>query len=103
MRGPRGYARADVRIRQDVRAALDRHVDLDATQIDVRVSGGEVVLGGSVRDRGAKRLAVEVAADVHGVKDVTNQLRSGNPKRAQPSDAASSAVSSLKVAPARNV
>ena len=102
MRGPRGYARADARIRQDVCAALGRHVDLDATKIEVKVVSGEVTLAGSVRDRAAKRLAADVAADAHGVKDVKNQLRLSKPKRAQPVRKGSSS-SSPSVAPTRSV
>ena len=74
-RGPKGYTRSDERIREDVSDKLMEHPDLDASEIEVRVSGGEVTLSGSVDSRWAKRLAEDVAESCTGVRDVMNQLR----------------------------
>lgn len=74
-RGPKGYTRSDDRIREDVSDKLMEHPDLDASEIEVRVSGGEVTLSGSVDSRWAKRLAEDVAESCTGVRDVMNQLR----------------------------
>jgi osmotically-inducible protein OsmY len=74
-RGPKGYTRSDERIREDVSDKLMEHPDLDASEIEVRVSGGEVTLSGSVDSRWVKRLAEDIAESCTGVRDVMNQLR----------------------------
>jgi Flp pilus assembly secretin CpaC len=48
---------------------------LDASEITVQVSKGEVTLNGTVTSREQKRRAEDVAERISGVKDVTNQLR----------------------------
>jgi osmotically-inducible protein OsmY len=74
-RGPKGYQRADERIREDVCERLTHHSDVDASEIEIKVSNGEVTLTGSVDDRNAKRVAEEIAEQVSGVRDVHNQIR----------------------------
>jgi BON domain-containing protein len=74
-RGPRGYTRSDERIREDVCDRLAQHGYVDASDIDVRVSDGEVTLEGGVRERQEKRIAEDVAERVAGVRDVHNLLR----------------------------
>jgi osmotically-inducible protein OsmY len=74
-RGPKGYKRSDERIREDVSEVLMRNHDVDATNIEVTVSDGIVVLAGSVDDRRAKRIAEDITEDVSGVCDVQNQIR----------------------------
>jgi osmotically-inducible protein OsmY len=74
-RGPRGYQRADERIREDVCERFARHGYLDPTDIEIHVQSGEVTLQGTVTDRWAKRTAEDIAEGVWGVKEVHNQLR----------------------------
>jgi hypothetical protein len=74
-RGPRGYRRSDARIEEDVNERLTRHPLLDASDIEVRVQGGEVTLMGMVDSRRAKRLAKDIIEPISGVQDVSNQLR----------------------------
>jgi osmotically-inducible protein OsmY len=74
-RGPKGYQRSDERIREEVSDRLMANDDLDAADVEVKVRGGEVTLTGTVRDRGMKRLAEDLAERVMGVKDVMNQIR----------------------------
>ena len=74
-RGPKGYQRSDQRIREDICDRLTDHPDLDPSEFDVQVQGGEVTLSGFVDDRRQKRMAEDVALTVSGVKDVQNQLR----------------------------
>lgn len=93
--GPRGYHRSDERINEDVCERLTEHGDLDASDIEVGVTGGEVMLSGTVATRTQKRLAEDIADAVTGVVEVHNRLRvqrSGNePSRgaAAPSGAGS--------------
>jgi len=74
-RGPRSYQRSDERVREDVCEALTESDELDASELEVAVSSGEVTLSGLVEDRRSKRLAEDIAAGCRGVKDVHNQLR----------------------------
>lgn len=74
-RGPKGYTRSDDRIREDVNDRLtDDHL-LDASEVEVRVSSGEVTLTGHVAHRDDKRRAEDIADRVAGVKHVQNNLR----------------------------
>jgi hypothetical protein len=54
---------------------LSQHWDLDASEIEVNVSSGEVTLTGTVSDRDQKFRAENIADGVGGVNDVHNQLR----------------------------
>lgn len=74
-KGPKGYQRSDQRIQEDISERLMQHPDIDASEIEVRVQSGEVMLSGTVDERNAKRLAEDLADDVAGVKQVHNQIR----------------------------
>ena len=74
-KGPKGYRRSDDRIREDVSEALYRHRHIDATEVEVSVSEGEVTLSGTVHERSMKRLIEDEADKVAGVKDVHNGIR----------------------------
>jgi len=78
-RGPRGYQRSDERIREDVCERMCDCGELDASDIDVRVSNAEVTLAGTVHDRQDKRLAEDLVDEVSGVREVHNQLRVSQP------------------------
>jgi osmotically-inducible protein OsmY len=83
--GPKGYRRSDERIREDISDRLMASEWLDASEIEVDVSDGEVTLSGTVQDRSAKRLAEDIVEDVMGVREVMNQLRiKGGAERQQP-------------------
>lgn len=81
-RGPRGYQRGDERIREDVSERLMDDGRVDAVDVEVSVTNGEVTLTGTVPHRRMKRLAEDVAESVRGVRDVHNQLRIGEPAKA---------------------
>ncbi|WP_244464993.1 BON domain-containing protein [Candidatus Filomicrobium marinum] len=74
-RGPKNYTRSDDRIREDVCDRLCDDPHIDASDIEVTVSGGEVTLEGTVRDRFAKRHAEDLSERASGVKHVQNNLR----------------------------
>lgn len=73
--GPKNHNLDDARIREDVCDALTWRGDLDAGDIEVSVSDGEVTLEGTVRDRWSKRIAEETAEGCRGVTDVHNRLK----------------------------
>ncbi|HEX3764935.1 MAG TPA: BON domain-containing protein [Kofleriaceae bacterium] len=81
-KGPVGFHRSDDRIRELVCEALTDDGEVDATRIEVSVSGGEVTLSGTIHDRRMKRLAEDCVEAVPGVKDVHNQLRISEPTTA---------------------
>ena len=74
-RGPRGYARSDDRIREDVNDRLTDDPYIDASEIDVTVSNCEVTLSGTVDDRRTKRRAEDMVETISGVRHVQNNLR----------------------------
>ncbi len=74
-RGPRGYQRSDERIREDVSDRLSDDGMLDASDIEVTVSKGEVTLSGTVSSRDQKRRAEDIAEEVSAVQHVQNNLR----------------------------
>lgn len=74
-KGPRGYRRSDDRIAEDVNDRLTDDWRLDASEISVSVSEGEVTLSGTVMSREDKRRAEDLADSVSGVSNVQNNLR----------------------------
>ncbi|MBA2459556.1 MAG: BON domain-containing protein [Gemmatimonadales bacterium] len=67
--------RSDESIRDEVCESLTRHPDLDASDLEVEIEGGEVTLSGRVEDRDARWLAEDIVEMVSGVSLVHNQLR----------------------------
>ncbi|MEP6925079.1 MAG: BON domain-containing protein [Pyrinomonadaceae bacterium] len=77
-RGPKNYRRTDERIKEDINDRLTDYAYLDASDIDVEVSSGEVTLTGTVESRYAKRMAEDIAENVSSVTNVENRLRVKN-------------------------
>ena len=77
--GPRGYVRSPERVYEDVCDRLTDHPLIDASDIEVVISGVEVTLRGSVKDPIAAGRAETIAREVPGVSSVRNTLsvRSG--------------------------
>ena len=74
-KGPAGYTRSDERIREDVNDRLTEDWRVDASQVEIEVSGGEVTLNGTVTSRDQKRRAEDLVEELSGVKHVQNNLR----------------------------
>jgi osmotically-inducible protein OsmY len=74
-KGPRNFTRSDERVHEAVCERLADDDRIDASEIDVEVHEGEVMLSGIVEDRRTKRLAEDIIDDVPGVSDVHNHLR----------------------------
>jgi osmotically-inducible protein OsmY len=74
-KGPKGFHRADARIREDIQEMLKASDRLDASEITIRVKAGEAELSGRVRKKTNIRLAEGLVALVVGVTGVTNLLR----------------------------
>ena len=80
-RGPRGYVRSDARIHEDVCDRLYLDHELDASEIDVRVADGRVLLDGRVDTPRSRRRADDIAHAVPGVTDVFNHLQVASRRR----------------------
>jgi osmotically-inducible protein OsmY len=80
-KGPKGYQRSDDRIKEDVCEQLSENSFVDASDIDIRVEGAEVILTGTVHSKEEKRRAEDLAESVLGVKNVQNQIRIENISR----------------------
>ena len=77
-RGPKGYRRSDERIREDICDRLTDDWRVDASEVEVVVSSGQVTLSGSVPSREEKRKAEDLVESIPGVHDVHNNLRVGH-------------------------
>jgi osmotically-inducible protein OsmY len=73
--GPKGYTRTDDRIKEDVNDRLTDDYALDASDVDVQVDDGDIVLSGTVESRYEKRRAEDLAESVSGVGNVENRIR----------------------------
>lgn len=74
-KGPKNYKRSPERIKEDVNDKLSDNWMIDASEIEVEVTGSEVTLNGTVDSRAAKRQAEDTAESVSGVTHVQNNLR----------------------------
>lgn len=74
-KGPKAYKRSDARIEEDVNDRLTDDPHIDASDIEVSVQNGDIILSGFVENRFAKRHAEDLVADASGVKNVENRLR----------------------------
>jgi hypothetical protein len=79
--GPQGYKRSDERISDEAHERLTDDTWLDASNVSISVSGGEVTLSGTVENRESKHRAERLVEDLSGVNHVQNNLRivRGNP------------------------
>jgi osmotically-inducible protein OsmY len=104
-RGPRNYRRSDERVREEVCDRLTDNEWLDASDVEVSLVAGEVILTGTVDSRYAKRLAENIAESVAGVENVQNNLRvhnyqTGTPETAAPVTSPSLGASDVTGTPA---
>ena len=74
-KGPKGYSRSDERIREDICDRLSDDPYIDASDINIRVNSGEVVLEGHTESKQAKRRAEDLVEKISGVKNVENHLK----------------------------
>lgn len=87
-KGPKGYKRSDERTREEVCEAIAHQGHIDASDVEVRVDSGIVILTGTVAQRHHKRALEQLVERCRGVHDVHNELRLGsNQPRREPSKA----------------
>ena len=73
-RGPKGYARSDARIQEEVCERLTDDHRVDASDVTIATKDGVVTLEGTVPRRWMKHCAEDVAESCGGVTDVVNRL-----------------------------
>jgi osmotically-inducible protein OsmY len=73
--GPRPHRRTDDKIRDDILELLTNNADLDASEVELHVEGGEVTLTGTVESRDARWLTEDLVSSVSGVREVFNRLK----------------------------
>jgi osmotically-inducible protein OsmY len=74
-RAPRGYKRSDERIQDDICDRLMQDGRVDASDVEVKVSNGEVTLTGTIESRAIKHQIENMIDAVSGVQEIHNQLR----------------------------
>ncbi|WP_267898812.1 BON domain-containing protein [Sorangium cellulosum] len=62
-------------MREDICDQISDHPDLDASEVEVKVQNGEVILSGTVRERRFKHQLEVLAERISGVTDVRNEIR----------------------------
>jgi osmotically-inducible protein OsmY len=73
--GAQFHRRTDDKIREEVWELLTSNADLDASEVELHVEGGEVTLTGRVDSRDAKWLTEDLVTSVSGVREVNNRLK----------------------------
>jgi osmotically-inducible protein OsmY len=73
--GPHLHRRSDDKIQEEILELLTHNADLDASEVELHVEGGEVTLTGTVDSRDAKWLTEDLVNSVAGVREVNNRLK----------------------------
>src|SRR3569833_1272710 len=73
--GPKGYTRSYERLREDLSERLMQAYDIDSSEVTVQVSGGKLILEGTVPSRYMKHAIEDIADAAPGVQDVDNRIR----------------------------
>lgn len=73
-KGPKGWARSDERIHEQVCDALTMDPYIDAREIEVAVKDGIVTLSGKVDHRSTKRRAEDCIENLPGIRDIDNNI-----------------------------
>lgn len=81
-KGPKGYKRSDERILEEVCERIARQGEIDASDVEVRVESGVIVLSGTVEARHDKRGLEHLVESCYGVDDVRNEIRVRRPQQA---------------------
>lgn len=89
-RGPRGYKRSDDRLKEDISERLTDDPLIDASDINVEVNNGVVMLSGQVDDRWVKHHVEDLVDRCSGVQEIENRLTLSRSRGSQSSPTQSS-------------
>lgn len=73
--GPKNYTRSDERITEDLCERLTQDHDIDASELEVKITSGMATLEGTVPQRWMKHRAEDLADDCAGVRNVENRIK----------------------------
>lgn len=74
-KGPKDWQRTDERLYEEVCEQLSHNHLVDASDIEIKVTDGNVYLRGTVEDRPTKREAERCVEKVLGIRDIFNELK----------------------------
>ena len=77
-RGPKSYRRSDELLRELICEQLTDDPYIDAHDVTIELSNGEVTLRGTVETREQKYAVEDLVADIGGVTEIHNQLGVGH-------------------------
>lgn len=77
-KGPKGWTRSDEAILDELHRVLTLNLKLDASDIEVHVDEGIVILNGWVNSRQEKQLAEDISEGILGVVSVENKIHLRN-------------------------
>ncbi len=80
-KAPKGYVRSDEKIKENVCEVLWQHPEVDASDVEVSVEKGCVVLKGTAMSRFEKKMMESLIEQVLGVEDVVNLLTLATPMK----------------------
>ncbi len=75
--GPKGYARSDERLKEEISERLSDDPDIDASDVSIECSNGKITLSGQVDERWMKHHIENLVDRSSGVKDIDNRLTIG--------------------------
>lgn len=78
-KGPKDFKRTDDRIKELINDALTDDWQIDASDIEVSVQNGEVILSGYVNERTQKRKAADLVENISGVTHLQNRIKVNKP------------------------
>lgn len=78
-KGPKNFKRTDDRIKELINDSLTDDWQIDASDIEVNVQNGEVILSGYVNERAQKRKAEMLVENISGVTHIENRLKVNTP------------------------
>lgn len=80
-RSPKNYHRPDSLVEEDIHRRLNHHGGIDARDVRVSITDGEVILEGTVKRWSEKRLIEDVVEMVKGVRDIQNRIKASESRR----------------------
>lgn len=89
-RAPKGFKRSDERIKEEICEMIMRDESIDASDVEIEVSSGEVTLTGTVPERKMKHAVEDLIEATLGVSDIHNQIKVKREESASASTASAS-------------
>lgn len=82
-RGPKNHHRSDDSLREEISEQLMRSPDIDASELEVEVKGGDVTISGNIPTRQMKHWTEDLVEDIRGVKNLVIKIKVTNHNKRQ--------------------